>query len=246
MKLPTLLLSAACLLYPAVSAVAADPAPAAPPSTAQPLEAYAAMGTSFVLDNRLAQLGWSPSQIEAFLEGVRSGFRGAPRPPDAVMQGLFDEIGRQVQQLKEEEKRRRFGAAAFTRPGYLQAYLKQMRTRFELQSSDSGMCFGMKNAGFGARPEPEDTVIISYKVTAADAESDLPSIGGERLKVKVQDLVPGMTEALQMMTVGTVGMLVLPPDLSYGTGAWPPGAERGTPLIFTVVLHEIVNPAAAP
>ena len=108
-----------------------------------------------------------------------------------------------------------------------------------MERSDSGLCYGIK-AGYGARPAPEDTVVISYKVTLADTTTDVPSLAANRLKARVADLLPGLAEALQMMTVDSAAMLVLPPDLSFGAGEWPAGTERGTPLLFTVKLHEVI------
>lgn len=208
-------------------------------ASSAPLEAYAAVGSSMVQDNRLAQLGWTEAQIEAFVSGVRAAFRGDGRPVDAVAQGLLNEIGRRMQEMEESERRRQFGAEAFAQPGHLQNYLKEISKQFQLERSDSGLCYGIK-AGYGARPAPEDTVVISYKVTLADTTTDVPSLAANRLKARVADLLPGLAEALQMMTVDSAAMLVLPPDLSFGAGEWPAGTERGTPLLFTVKLHEVI------
>jgi FKBP-type peptidyl-prolyl cis-trans isomerase FkpA len=208
------------------------------PST--PLEAYAAVGSSMVQDNRLAQLGWTEAQVEAFLSGVRAAFRGEGRPVDTVAQGLLNDIGRRMQELEQAERRRQFGAEAFARPGHLQNYLKEISKQFQLERSDSGLCYGIQ-AGYGARPGPEDQVILSYKVNLADATTEVPALAVNRQKVRVGDLLPGLAEALQMMTVDSAAMLVLPPDLSFGPGEWPAGTERGTPLVFTVKLHEVLS-----
>ena len=205
-----------------------------------PLDAYAAVGSSMVQDNRLAQLGWTDAQVEAFLSGVRAAFRGESRPVDAVAQSLLNDIGRRMQEMEQAERRRQFGAEAFARPGYLQTYLKDISKQFQLERSDSGLCYGIK-AGYGARPAPEDTVVISYKVTQADATTEVPRLAANRQKTRVADLMPGLAEALQMMTVDSAAMLVLPPDLSFGAGEWPAGTERGTPLLFTVKLHEVIT-----
>lgn len=228
------------LLCSFLPALGADPAPAPAPA---PLAAYAAVGASLVQDNRLAQLGWTEAQIEAFLSGVRAGFRGDGTAVDPAAQGLLNDIGRRMQELEEADQRRKFGSEAFAQPGYLAAYLKQMRKQFTMDATDSGLCYAIKAAGYGARPGPDDTIIISYKVGKADARTELPPLTVDKLKIKVADLLPGLAEAFQMMTVDSIAMLVLPPDLSYGAGKWPPGTDPGTPLIYTVKLHSIVaNP----
>lgn len=210
---------------------------AATPSA--PLEAYAAVGSSIVDDNRLGRLGWTEAQVEAFLTGVRAAFRGEGRPVDAAAQALLNEIGRRMQEMEQAELRVRFGAEAFARPGHLQNYLKEICKQYQLERSDSGLCYGIK-AGYGPRPGPGDSVVISYKVTLADATTEVPALAVNRQKVRVADLMPGLAEALQMMTVDSAAMLVLPPDISFGAGEWPAGTERGTPLLFTVKLHEVI------
>ncbi len=204
-----------------------------------PLEAYTTVGTSLVQENRLAQLGWSEAQVEAFLKGVRAGFRGDGRPVDAAAQGLLNEIGRRMQAMDAEEKRRRFGPEAFAQPGYLKRYLTEMRRQFKLEESDSGLSYDIQAAGYGVRPGPDDTILITYQVNQADM-STVPHLAVDHVKVRMADLPPGLREGFQMMAVGSAGMLVLPPELSYGAGPWPEGTERGTPLVFLVRLHEVI------
>lgn len=223
-----------------VSALSLPAADAPAPANAAPLEAYAAVGVSLVQDNRLTQLGWTDAQVEAFLRGVRAGFRGESLPADAATQGLFNEIGRRMQELEQAEQQRRFGSEAFAQPGRLAAYLKEMRKQFGLETTDSGLCYAIKPGGYGANPVPEDTIIISYKVTKADAHTELPALTKDKFKIKVTDLPPGLAEGFQLMSVGSMALLLLPPDLSYGAGDWPAGTDRGTPLLYTVKLHEIV------
>ena len=230
-----LALPAFCLA--AFPLLAAD-APA--PASSAPLEAYAAVGASLVQDNRLRQLDWTDAQIEAFLRGVRAGFRGESPPADAATQGLFNEIGRRMQELEQAEQQRRFGSEAFAQPGRLAAYLKEMRKQFGLEATDSGLCYAIKPGGYGAKPVPEDTIIISYKVTKADANTELPGLTKDKVNIKVTDLPPGLAEGFQLMSVGSMALVLLPPDLSYGDGDWPAGTDRGTPLLYTLKLHEIV------
>jgi FKBP-type peptidyl-prolyl cis-trans isomerase len=205
-----------------------------------PLEAYAAVGASIVQDNRLAKLGWTEAQVEAFLRGVRQGFGGEAPRVDGAAAALFAAIGHRVQELEQEELRQRYGPEAFARPGYLARYLEETRRQFGLEATDSGLSFGISKAGYGVRPGPDDTVVISYKVTKADTRTDLPALQVDRLKIKVSALLPGLAEGCQMMTVDSLALLVVPPDLSYGAGQWPPGTDPGTPLLFTIKLHEVI------
>ena len=69
---------------------------------------------------------------------------------------------------------------------------------------------------------------------------------GEPATFGVNEVIPGWTEALQLMKVGDKWQLFVPSKLAYGPegsqGAIPPDST----LIFEVELLEIVNPDAAP
>jgi len=225
-------------LAPALPAAEpASPAPAAP-ARSYPLETYAAVGSSFAQNSRLADLGWNEAQYHAFLDGVRAAIQGKPVPLDDRARALLNEIGRQLRQVtaQKAQSSREFFADA----GRLEAYMKQASKNFQMERSDSGLAFGLLSRGGGSRPGPDDLVVVSYKATAADGQTDLPQLGADHRRVKVAELLPGLAEGIQMLTPGSTAMLILPPALSFADGEWPPGVDRGTPLIFALVLHEVV------
>jgi FKBP-type peptidyl-prolyl cis-trans isomerase len=226
-----------CLLF--VSgwlARAAAQAPAAPAGPGYPLEAYAAVGSAFGKNTRLADIGMTEEQFNAFIEGLRATFRGRPLSLDARATQLHDEIGRRVQGLVERETGKR--QADFADPKQLEAYMKEMVKNFRLQRSDSGLAYGLISTG-DARPGPDDTVVISCEVVAADMQTELKQLRLRERRVKVSDLLPGVAEGIQMLAVNGTAMLVVPPELSYASGEWPAGVAPA-PLLFTVKLHGII------
>jgi hypothetical protein len=44
-----------------------------------------------------------------------------------------------------------------------------------------------------------------------------------------------------MMTRDSRAVFVLPPALSFGDGDWPPGVERGSPIVYQVTLHDVIG-----
>jgi FKBP-type peptidyl-prolyl cis-trans isomerase len=218
---------------------AADPVPAPPPASAanaaHPLTSYTALGSAFVQKDRLAELGWNEAQINAFFEGMRAAFAGRPFPFDEKAEALKADILRRVQEI-ESRARREF----FADPTRLETYMRDIAKLLRLQRSDSGLAYSVQSRGGGSRPAPEDTVVVSYKVTAADTTTELPQLTVNQKRLKVAELLPGLVEGVQMMTVGSSAIMVLPPGLSFGAGEWPAGVDRGTPLVFAVALHQVV------
>lgn len=208
---------------------------AAGPSSGYSKETYASLGSSFAQNSKLAQLGWTDAQMDAFIEGLRATFHGRPLPFTAEAAQLQEAVGQRVQELIASESR-----AFFTDPARLEMYMKERVKQYRLQRSDSGLAFGLMAQRGGSRPGPEDTVVISLTAVAADAQTEIPGLKIENRRMHVSDLLPGLAEGVQMMAAGSTGMFVVPPALSYGDGAWPDGVERGTPIIFTVKLHEVV------
>lgn len=215
------------------------PAPAEQTSAAgtpqHPMSAYSALGSTLARNSRLVDLGWSDAQIEAFIGGVRAAFHGQSSPADPNERELSGEIDREIKDL---DKRRR--QQELHTPAGLARFIRAVRKDANLRETDSGLCFRLLTSGSGARPRPQDTIVASIECRTADDMTPLPGLGADHLRVKVGDLVPGLAEGVQMMSVDTHAVFLLPPTLSYAEGEWPRGVERGMPLVFMVHLHEII------
>lgn len=218
---------------------AAEPSVGPPSGESFTLENYAALGTSFASNYQLARLGWTEAQMEAFLNGQRAYFLGKPYALDDRARALHAETIRRLESAMGPAKPSS-AAEYFGDPARLEAYMKDVCKALQLQRSDSGLAFGMLTGRSTIRPAPEDTVIISYRVTGPDGQTDLPGLALEKKRVKVADLLPGLIEGVQMVSAGGRGLFVLPAALSFGEGKWPPGTDPGMPLIFTVTLDEII------
>lgn len=108
-------------------------------------------------------------------------------------------------------------------------------------TTPSGLRLQVLAAGSGRRPTAEDAVRVTYEGRLADGS--VFDATTEPVGLQVSDLVPGFTEALQLMNVGGRYRFWLPPRLAYGArgvpGVVPPGAE----LEFTLTLLAVGKPA---
>ena len=99
-------------------------------------------------------------------------------------------------------------------------------------------------AGTGKTPKATDSVTVNYRGTLIDGtEFDSSYKRGQPATFPVNGVIPGWTEALQLMKEGAKWQLVLPPNLGYGergAGQIPPNSV----LIFEVELIS-VNPQTA-
>lgn len=110
----------------------------------------------------------------------------------------------------------------------------------------SGLQYKVITEGTGKKPDSSSTVTVHYTGALADGtEFDSSIKRGQPATFPVVGVIPGWTQALQLMTVGSKWKLFIPPQLGYG----PQGAGARIPpnsaLVFEVELISIADPAAA-
>ncbi len=121
-------------------------------------------------------------------------------------------------------------------------FLKENAAREGVVTTDSGLQYKILTPGDGPKPRAEDTVKVHYKGTLLDgSEFDSSYSRGEPAVFPLNQVIPGWTEALQLMNTGTKAQIFLPPDLAYGDRGAPPVIEPGSMLIFEVELIGIEN-----
>jgi len=97
--------------------------------------------------------------------------------------------------------------------------------------------------GKGAKPKADDTVEVNYKGTLIDGtEFDSSYKRGQPVTFPVNGVIPGWTEALQLMPVGSKFELYIPSDLAYGPGGTGGVIGPNQALVFEVELLDIKKP----
>ena len=109
-----------------------------------------------------------------------------------------------------------------------------------MKTLPSGLQYKVIATGTGKSPTASDTVTTNYKGTLIDGtEFDSSYKRGQPATFPVTGVIPGWTEALQLMKEGAKWQLFIPPNLAYGErGA---GREIGpnATLVFEVELISV-------
>ncbi len=112
----------------------------------------------------------------------------------------------------------------------------------------SGLQYKVVTAGSGESPKAGDEATVNYRGTLLDGtEFDSSYKRGEPATFQVSRVIPGWTEALQLMKPGAKYQLFIPPQLAYDLRSRPP-IPPGSMLIFDVELLSFKSaqaPAAA-
>ncbi|MDU9049278.1 MAG: FKBP-type peptidyl-prolyl cis-trans isomerase [Candidatus Electrothrix sp. Rat3] len=121
-------------------------------------------------------------------------------------------------------------------------FLKKNKTEKGVKVTDSGLQYKVIKEGEGEKPTATDTVKVHYKGTLLDGtEFDSSYKRNEPATFKANQVIPGWTEALQLMTPGSKYTLYLPPELAYGDRGAPPAIQPGSLLVFEVELVEVIK-----
>lgn len=105
----------------------------------------------------------------------------------------------------------------------------------------SGLQYKIITAGTGASPKVDSNVQVHYRGTLLDGtEFDSSYKRGEPATFPVNGVIPGWTEALQLMKEGAKWQLVIPAQLAYAERGAPPMIPPNATLIFDVELLKIL------
>lgn len=120
------------------------------------------------------------------------------------------------------------------------AFLAANKAKDGVVTLPSGLQYKIITAGTGPKPAATDTVVCNYRGTLIDGtEFDASSKHGGPQTFPVNQVIPGWTEALQLMPVGSKWQLFIPSNLAYGEHS--PGDPIGpdSTLVFDIELVSI-------
>ena len=150
-----------------------------------------------------------------------------------IMSTHYDELTRKREQAMRlmAEENRKMG----------EAFLAENRTKEGVVTLPSGLQYKILRAGSGRKPTDADTVECHYRATLVNGiEFDSSYRTGQPATLKVKGLIPGWTEALKLMPVGSKWQLFIPPELAYGErGAATRHVGPNTTIIFELELIDI-------
>jgi FKBP-type peptidyl-prolyl cis-trans isomerase len=122
------------------------------------------------------------------------------------------------------------------------AFMKKNKNKKGVVTTQSGLQYKIIKEGTGRTPELKDIAKCKYKATTIDGEV-FRSSGeeGEFEELKINRLVSGWAEGLQLMKEGGKYIFYIPPDLAYGQNVPRGGViEPNMALIVEIELDEVI------
>jgi len=171
----------------------------------------------------------------AFTEGLRSAMEYGQTIMDRdealeIVQNAFeDAMRKRAAELQAKEEM--FFIENASQPG--------------IQSTESGLQYLVLEEGSGPKPAVSDTVRVHYEGalvngTVFDSSYDRD----EPEEIPLDMVIPGWAEGIMLMNVGSKYRIILPSSMAYGERGAGQIIPPYSPLVFTVELLGIVEPAS--
>lgn len=147
----------------------------------------------------------------------------------------------QIQKLIQEKQTAKLKELAAKNKAEGKEFLAENKKKEGVKTLPSGLQYKVLKSGKGEKPKRTETVKVHYKGTLLNGtEFDSSYRKGQPVVFPVGGVIPGWTEALQLMKVGDKWQLFIPSELAYGekgagnpfSGGIPPNAT----LVFDVEL----------
>ncbi len=161
--------------------------------------------------------------------------------PNSLLRGIQDALSGAKPLLSKEEIQETMVAfqkeMAEKQKQRGEAFLSENKKKEGVKTLPSGLQYKIIKAGTGKKPKSNDTVTVNYRGTLIDGtEFDSSFRRGQPATFPVSGVIPGWTEAMQLMAEGAKWELFVPPNLAYGERGAGGLIGPNATLIFEVEL----------
>jgi len=171
---------------------------------------------------------------EALTQGIKDSFSNSKalmteqEVKDALAAFQKEMMTKRIERLKElGDKNKKIG----------EAFLAENKKKEGVITLPSGLQYKVIKEGTGEKPTLDDTVTIHYRGTLIDGtEFDSSLRRGEAATFRVNGVIPGLSEALQLMQTGSKWQLFIPSSLAYGEREVGNNIGPNSTLVFEVEL----------
>jgi FKBP-type peptidyl-prolyl cis-trans isomerase FkpA/FKBP-type peptidyl-prolyl cis-trans isomerase FklB len=185
------------------------------------------------IGHSLQQIG-SNLERDALMAALNDSLDGKePRIPAQevakIKQAMFKKLSekRAAEQKVQGEKNKADGLKFLAEHGKKEGVI----------TTASGLQYEVLKQGNGAKPKATDKVKVHYKGTLLDGtEFDSSYKRGQPISFPLNGVIPGWTEGVQLMNVGSTFKFVIPSELAYGAHGAGSKIGPNSTLIFEVEL----------
>ena len=170
----------------------------------------------------------SEANIKALAKGIQDAIDGKELFMDQYAANAY--IGEYMQKMEAASGEKYLAEGT--------EFLEKNQQRKGVITTESGLQYEILVDGNGPKPADTSTVTVHYHGTLIDGTVFDSSVDrGEPATFNVNAVIPGWTEALKMMPVGSKWKVYIPTELAYGANPRPGGVIKpNMALIFEIEL----------
>lgn len=173
---------------------------------------------------------------KALAAGLADAFAGKPGLTDAEVRETLNAF--RTQMMEKMQAKQKNDAEKNIKEG--EAFLAANAKKEGVKVLPSGLQYKVLKSGKGKTPKATDTVKTHYHGTLIDGTVFDSSVERkEPATFAVNQVIPGWTEALQLMKEGDKWQLFIPAKLAYGERQMGPTITPNSTLIFEVELLSV-------
>jgi FKBP-type peptidyl-prolyl cis-trans isomerase FklB len=170
-------------------------------------------------------------------KGIQDGLSGGKQ---LLTDKQMKEVLTQFQKNLMEKRTAEFNKKAETNKTKGETFLQQNKGKKGVVALPSGLQYKVLTAGSGKKPSKDDTVTVEYTGRLIDGEVfDSTEKSGKPATFKLSQVIPGWTEALQLMPEGSTWEIYVPSNLAYGPRSVGGPIGPNETLIFKIHLVSI-------
>lgn len=184
-----------------------------------------------LLGSNLIEQNLDRANTDKLVEGVKDQFGNAAKVTAQVSGTMLENYFKNTDSLRIDLN---------------EQFVADNKEKSGVITTPSGLQYTVVKKGDGKMPEATDKVKVNYKGTFINGKTfDSSYDRGEPAEFLLNQVVPGWTEGIALMPVGSEYEFVIPFDLAYGEQGSRSIPPKST-LIFKVELLEILPAAPQP
>jgi FKBP-type peptidyl-prolyl cis-trans isomerase FklB len=196
-------------------------------------------GMGLVLGERMSN-DLPDLQMDQFLQGIQHGHAGDEETKRLTREQIQEALMAYQEELQSQQEQQ-YNELASQNLEAGEAFLAQNAEREGVETTESGLQYEVIEEGDGNNPTASDRVQVHYTGELINGDVfDSSRDRGQPVTFGLNQVIPGWTEGLQLMSEGARYKLYIPADLAYGPGGNQAIGPNET-LIFDVELLA-VNP----
>ena len=167
--------------------------------------------------------------VQGFRDAIAKGRLVCQDSTDAVLSMYFQQKAMK-KQAEEDKKNEVYKVAG-------EKFMADNAKKAGVKTTASGLQYQIIKEGEGEHPKEDSKVKVHYHGTTIEGLVFDSSVDrGEPIEFGLNQVIPGWTEGVQLMTKGAKYKFYIPQDLAYGSSSPTPVIKPFSPLVFEVEL----------